>query len=207
MRSTDRGTDRITAAFVANAPNAASAVQIHAGGDVKIQADHDYHVSQLTGTAAVGLVAAGAGISVATINNVTQSYLGTYNTIDAGGDVTIHASDEQKAQPTTIKSLGAAAGLFVVEANVAVVTLNSDTDAYVNSQAEIQGAMPSRSKRSRSPISTPREGLRRRAAAAGGGCRSDGHGQRLGHGRQHGQRGQRCGKSAACRSWRLPITA
>src|SRR5262245_59777687 len=43
------GTDRITAAIIDHAGSAATAAQIHAGGNVTISADHDYHVSQLTG--------------------------------------------------------------------------------------------------------------------------------------------------------------
>src|SRR5262249_51262464 len=119
------GTDRITAAIIEHAPNQVSGVQIHAGGNVTVKAEHLYHVSQLTGAAAGGLLAVGAGISVSTINNVTQAYLGTNDTIAADGDVTIHASDEQKQEPTTLTSLGAAAGLFEVNANVVNVKLNT----------------------------------------------------------------------------------
>jgi RTX calcium-binding nonapeptide repeat (4 copies) len=132
------GTDRITAAIIEHSPNQASGVQIHAGGNVTVKAEHLYHVSQLTGTAAGGLLAAGAGISVSTINNVTRAYLGSNDAIAADGNVTIHASDEQKENPTTLTSLGAAAGAFEVNANVVNVTLTTFTDAYVSGNASIE---------------------------------------------------------------------
>src|SRR4029079_15981422 len=56
----------------------------------------------------------------------------------AGGNVTIHASDEQKQDPMSFKSLGAAAGLFAVDANVVNLTLDTHVDAYVSGNASIE---------------------------------------------------------------------
>jgi hypothetical protein len=129
--------DKVTAAFIEDGSGRAAPSQIHSGGNVAIQATNTYHVEQLTGSAAGGLVGVGAGIGVATVHNTTQAYLGTYNHVSAKGDVIISATDSD-TKPTTLTAVGGAAGGVAIDYNVADLTLDSSTTANVGSHAVVE---------------------------------------------------------------------
>ena len=135
------GADRVTAAYVSDASDAADGATINAGGSINISTTNLYHLQQITGSASVGLVGYGAGISVFAVNNNASAYVGSYGTLRAGGAITVTAADQDSQQtPTQIKGLGGAAGLIAVEANIATLNLTSNTTALVKDHAGIQGA-------------------------------------------------------------------
>ncbi len=132
-------TDRITGAFVDDAPSAADGASIVTGA-ITIQSTNLYHVQQTTGDAALGLGAAGAGIGVASVTNNTQAYVGNYDTLQATGPITIAATDQDsQTTPTQLTSIGGAAGLLALSANVATLNVTSNTSAELHDDAAILG--------------------------------------------------------------------
>lgn len=130
-------TDRKTAAFVEDAPNAAAQAKITAGGHVNITATHNYSLTQSTGSDTKNLAGFGAAISVSNINDTTQAFLGNQDVINAQGDVTIQATDAAKS-PIDVKAYSGAVGVIDIAFNVADVTLTTNTTASVGNNAQIQ---------------------------------------------------------------------
>jgi len=133
------GSDRVTGAFVDSADNAADAVTITAGGTITIGANNSYDVQQTTGDGNLALEAVGAAVSVTSIHNNTQAYVGNYGRLKAGGAVSINATD-QNFEPTRINGIAGAAGFYVADANVATLNLTSNTAAQVQNNAAILAA-------------------------------------------------------------------
>ena len=133
------GGDRITGAFLDNADSVADAASITSGGTITINSKNLYAVQQTTGDGNLGLNAPGAAVSVTSIQNNTQAYVGNYGRLQAGGAISIQATD-QDSQPVQVTGIAGAAGLYAAQGNVAILNLTSNTTAQLNNNAAILAA-------------------------------------------------------------------
>ncbi len=133
------GSDRVTAAFIDDA-GAGSGAQIVAGGNIIIESDNLYHLDQSTGNVAVGFVGVGTGIGVGSVHNTTEAYVGNYGTLQAGGDVTVKATDHERDASSSLNTVGGSAGFIALDANVGTLSVQSDTTARLKDNSSILAA-------------------------------------------------------------------
>ena len=130
--------DRITGAFLDPANSLANAASITAGGSITISVNNQYALQQTAGDGTLGGLAFGAAVSVASIHNNTQAYLGTFDRLKAGANITIQATD-QASQPVKVTGVAGAAGLYAASANVITLNVTSNTSAQMQNNSAILG--------------------------------------------------------------------
>jgi len=118
----------------------ADGATVSAGDSVGVRAKERIEFNSFAGTASVGAVGIGAGISIVTIGSKVDAYIGDA-TITAGSGLTDGVT-VQSALVTDItgKAWGGQAGGVAVGAQVVVVHDNSQQFAHINGGAEVRRA-------------------------------------------------------------------
>jgi hypothetical protein len=106
---------------------------VNAVDDVRVEAHATDGFLLIGFGVAGGLVGVGAAVSVLSLNDKTNAYIGGNATVFAGGDVLVNATDETTLTTVT----GALAGGFVgVGGAVGVMSITKDTEAWVAADAK-----------------------------------------------------------------------
>ncbi|MFU8776147.1 MAG: LEPR-XLL domain-containing protein, partial [Roseovarius sp.] len=121
-----------TAAFIA------AGASVTAGGDIDIDARQTSEIDVIVGGVGVGLLGAGGGIGIMTIDNDVTAFVETGSTLSAGGTVSIDARLDQTAELTAFAGAGAAFG--ALSAGVAVISETSDVEASLRDDVTITRA-------------------------------------------------------------------
>ena len=142
--------------------------QIQAGRDITIRATDLFHLDQTVGNAALGAVSIGAAIGVGSVQNNTQAFLGTSDSLLAGRNITIQAQDHELTAGSTLTTIGGGAGLIAAQANVGTLNLSGTTAARLNANSTIIGAQNVQVEASQqSNIDSEGDGFAAGVAAAG----------------------------------------
>ncbi len=111
--------------------------EVHALADVTLRANALEHILSVSaGIAGSGTVSVGGAVSVISLNDVTQAYIGSGATVDAGGSVLVSAGDA-----TGVDVISGSAGVGIggggIGASVGVIVIHKDTQAYVGDHAHV----------------------------------------------------------------------
>jgi hypothetical protein len=137
--SATSSSDRGAMAFVDDAGPGAGA-QIQSGRDITIQATNLFHLDQSVGSAALGVVSVGASIGIGSIQNNTQAYLGSADSLQAARNISIQAQDHELQPNSELNAIGGGVGFIAAQANVATLTISGNTTARLNGNATIVAA-------------------------------------------------------------------